>query len=117
MDAVNSDSPSLRGEPTPEPNDDAGPFSIGSDVWPGLAKLAEECGEVIQIIGKLIATGGKFHHWSELNLYEELEKELADVQAACVFVVQENPILDSGQIGLRIVHKLAVFREWHGDPS
>ena len=33
----------------------AGPYSIGSDVWPGLSKLAEESGEVVQVIGKIVA--------------------------------------------------------------
>jgi hypothetical protein len=40
----------------------AGPYSIGSTVWPGLSKLVEEMGEVGQVVGKLIATGGDPAH-------------------------------------------------------
>lgn len=29
-------------------------FSIGSKRWPGISKLIEECGEVLQIAGKLM---------------------------------------------------------------
>ena len=29
--------------------------AIGSDVWLGIAKLGEECGESVQVIGKIFA--------------------------------------------------------------
>lgn len=35
-----------------------GSFSLGSRTWPGLSKLVEECGEVLQIAGKIMGTGG-----------------------------------------------------------
>jgi hypothetical protein len=34
------------------------PFAIGSDAWPGTSKLLEEQGELVQVLGKLMATGG-----------------------------------------------------------
>lgn len=33
---------------------ESGDFSIGGTLWPGLSKLIEECGEVLQVGGKLI---------------------------------------------------------------
>lgn len=36
-----------------------GSFSLGSRTWPGLSKLVEECGEVLQIAGKIMGTGGR----------------------------------------------------------
>ena len=95
-------------------NDDAGPFSIGQNVWPGLAKLAEECGEVVQIIAKLIATGGRTDHWSGLDLRVELENEMADVRAALAFVAAHNPDLDVDRINGRVARKTALFVQWHG---
>jgi hypothetical protein len=62
-------------------NDTAEPFGIGADTWPGLAKLAEEASEVIQIIAKLIATGGRTDHWSGMDLGKALEDELGDLEA------------------------------------
>ncbi len=39
----------------------AGPYSVGSDNWPGLAKAMEECGEFVQAAAKIIAMGGAEH--------------------------------------------------------
>lgn len=99
---------------TERANDNEGPFSIGQDVWPGLAKLAEECGEVIQIIAKLIATGGRTDHWSGLDLRVELENEMADVRAALSFVAAHNPDLDVDRINGRVIRKTELFLSWHG---
>lgn len=92
---------------------DESAFGFGSEVWPGLAKLAEECGEVIQIIGKLIATGGRTGHWSGLDLKIELEDEMADVRAALCFVWENNDV-DVPRMVDRISRKLQLFEEWHG---
>lgn len=40
-------------------------FAIGSPVWPGLSKLAEEAGETLQVVGKLMGTGGESAHWDD----------------------------------------------------
>ena len=98
-------------------NDTAGPFSIGQDaVWPGLAKLAEEAGEVVQVIGKLIATAGRTDHWSGHDLGRDLEDEIADVQAACLFVLAKcAPLVDRERVVRRTVGKLCLFSKWHGD--
>lgn len=65
----------------------AGPFSIGSALWPGISKLVEEAGEVTQVCGKLIGSGGDINHWDGTNLKERLEDEIGDLIAACMFVI------------------------------
>lgn len=89
----------------------AGPYSIGSDLWPGLAKLTEECGEVIQVAGKLIASNGESAHWDGTDLRQRLEDELADVQAAIYFAVDLNG-LDRDRMLQRTADKLALFKHW-----
>lgn len=99
---------------TERANDNLGPFSLGADKWPGLSKLIEECGEVLQIAGKLIATGGRSDHWSGLDLVAELEKEIGDLEAAAMFFVEMNPQLDAVAIANRVNAKVDLFKEWHG---
>ena len=96
--------------------DAPGPYSIGSDHWPGLSKLVEECGEVIQVAGKLLGSGGKTKHWNSDDLSEDLWEEMADVVAAVRFVVRHN--LTEAQCGAftdRAQHKLRLFEQWHRD--
>lgn len=90
----------------------SGPYSIGSDHWPGISKLAEESGEVQQVIGKLIGTGGANEHWDGSNLHERLQEEMADVMAACQFVIEANG-LDAARIAERVRTKLETFWAWH----
>lgn len=92
-----------------------GPYAIGSDVWPGLAKLAEECGELVQVIGKLIATGGNWDHWDGTDLRVRLEEEMGDVRAAMIFVCSENDIVSKRRIHERADRKVEQFWEWHGE--
>jgi len=86
-------------------------FSIGSTRWPGLAKLIEECGELQQVAGKLIATGGESHYWDDTDLHERLHEELADTLAAVRFFVKMNG-LDSNRIDARVGEKLQKFEAW-----
>jgi NTP pyrophosphatase (non-canonical NTP hydrolase) len=88
-------------QPAERANDNEGPFSLGqTDCWPGLSKLIEECGEVIQVAG---------------NLAREMEDELGDLLAAVEFFNSHNRTvrLDQHRIVKRMVEKLALFREWH----
>ena len=98
----------------------AGPFSIGGILWPGLSKLMEEAGEVCQVIGKLVGTGGETQHWDGTNLRDRLEEEIADVLAACQYVIEHNG-LDRGSISARVQKKRTLFEKWHveqgGDPT
>lgn len=91
-----------------------GDFSIGSDTWPGIAKLIEEAGEVIQVCGKLIAINGaeNYDHWDGTNLADRLIEELGDLKAAVSFVIGVNK-LDDDRIMARTREKLRLFLDWH----
>ncbi len=91
-----------------------GPYSIGSDRWPGLSKLVEEMGEVQQVLGKLIATGGESAHWDGTDLRQRLREELADLKAACVFFAQVNQ-LDAVTDIEREHRKIRQFHAWHAE--
>ncbi len=88
------------------------PFSIGASVWPGLSKLIEEAGEVQQVCGKLVQTGGASAHWDGSDLRKRLEEEIADLLAACRFVMESND-LNVADIVFRSLDKLAMFKRWH----
>lgn len=94
------------------PRPTAGPFSLGSNVWPGAGKLAEETGELLQVIGKLIASAGETQHWDGTDLAERLSDELADVTASIRFLTEQNN-LDAQRITERAERKLAQYRQWH----
>jgi NTP pyrophosphatase (non-canonical NTP hydrolase) len=99
--------------PVQLPDHVAGPFSIGSDSWPGLAKLAEECGELVQVIGKLIASNGQSTHWDgKGDLMARLIEEMGDVRAAMIFLCESNGI-DKADVHARADTKLERFRRWH----
>ncbi len=94
-------------------------FEIGAKEgeWPGLSKLVEECGEVMQVVGKIIATRGSSKHWDgKLPLDERLLEELADLQAAIDFVLIKN--FSAQQVinfATRMREKLDRFKRWHVD--
>lgn len=90
----------------------SGSFSIGSHVWPGLSKLVEELGELSQVSGKLIGTGGIVEHWDGSNLRVRFEEEMADVIAAVLFFATQNGF-DLNRIKARAAKKLAQYRVWH----
>lgn len=95
--------------------DGRGAFAFGDDVWPGMAKLVEECGEVIQVAGKLMMTHGSPAHWTG-NLRELLLDEVADVEAAIVFLSRHN-MTDTERRDMcrRVTAKVAKFEQWHED--
>jgi NTP pyrophosphatase (non-canonical NTP hydrolase) len=90
----------------------AGPYAIGSSHWPGLSKLTEEAGEVLQVVGKLVATNGETAHWDGSDLKTRLESELGDLLGAIRFVIQENG-LDERAVMRRRDEKMALFSRWH----
>lgn len=88
------------------------PFTFGSDVFPGVAKLVEECGEVLQIAGKLITVNGENNYWEGRDIHQEFSEELADLLAAVTFTIDRSG-LDQGEIYERATMKLARFKRWH----
>jgi len=88
-------------------------FAIGASCWPGISKLLEEAGEVVQICGKLMATYGEREHWGEGDLVPRLQEELGDLAAALVFVSKHCPDLDRKAIEERHLEKLEIFERWH----
>lgn len=93
---------------------DAPIFSQASDTWPGLAKLSEECGEVVQVIGKFVQSGatGFYQDGSATaDLPAMLSDEMADLYAALDFVYRRCPV-DREAISARRTRKLRLFEEW-----
>lgn len=98
-------------------------FAFGDRRWPGLAKLAEEAGEVVQVIGKLMMTRGEVDHWdchveSKPLLNERLADEMADCTAAILFVLDH--FTTDGlkeRYNARVVIKLALFNRWHREQA
>ncbi|WP_018681903.1 hypothetical protein [Actinokineospora enzanensis] len=90
----------------------AGPYSIGSDVWPGASRLIEECGELMQVLGKLIGSGGATAHWDGTDLRARLTDELADVRAALDYFIFANSMPDAA-IADRADKKRAQYERWH----
>lgn len=89
------------------------PFVIGTHTWPGVAKLIEECGELTQILGKLLAYPDA-QHPDGTNLIDRLHDEIADISAAIEFLISANGnTLDEGRILRRARTKLDQFKDWH----
>lgn len=86
-------------------------FDIGSKKWAGISKLIEECGEVLQVCGKIIAMRSERIHFSGVDLKKQLEDELGDVLAAIEFVTRHS-VLDANRIEARVASKLALFEKW-----
>lgn len=86
-------------------------FELNSDRWPGLAKLTEESGEVLQVIGKLMANGGEVQHWDGTNLRDRLQAELGQLLAAITFVC-EHCDLDKAVVEKNFETKVALYEKW-----
>lgn len=87
-------------------------YNFGSTNWPGLAKLIEECGEVIQVAGKIMATNGESAHWDGTDLRTRIQEEIGDLVAAIAFVGEHND-LDLESVEERIEKKSELFEKWH----
>lgn len=78
----------------------------------GRTKLTEECGELVTVLAKIDAFGSLGEHWDGKGLLSErLSDEIADVMAACLFVI-EKECLPVGAINVRRDHKQLLFRFW-----
>lgn len=79
----------------------------------GLAKLAEEIGELGQVVGKRLQypEGPHPDEYREKPLDERMEDEIGDVIAACWFVVRKRE-LDKPKVVRRMMEKQALFAQW-----
>lgn len=67
------------------------PYSIGSPLMPGLAKLVEEMAELSEVLAKFMGNGGDPEYFGRFNLDDRLEEEIADVEAALRFFKARQP--------------------------
>ncbi|MFI5910318.1 hypothetical protein [Dactylosporangium sp. NPDC051541] len=91
----------------------AGPYEIGSASWPGLAKLAEEAGELIQILAKVVGASGRSQYYDGTDLRARLIEECGDVMAALTFFTSVNGLTEA--VAERASSKLALFARWHAE--
>lgn len=93
-----------------------GPYAFHTHVWPGTSKLIEECGELVQVLAKLIMVGGGQDHFDGSNLYNRIEEELGDLEAAIIFFKNQNyGHISNGAVRNRRFQKLAIFNMWHAE--
>lgn len=93
-------------------------FAFGDKEWPGLAKLNEESGELVQVIGKLMMTHGQAKHWDGSDLRKRLIEEIADLNASLVFVILHTlSPEETAAIGKRVLTKLRLFERWHEEQA
>jgi len=89
-------------------------FAFGDAEWPGVAKLNEEAGELVQVIGKLMMTHGKAAHWDGTDLRVRFVLELGDLAAAIQFTVARVLTVDEVRLlRARIQEKFEQFEKWH----
>jgi NTP pyrophosphatase (non-canonical NTP hydrolase) len=96
---------------------DEGAYGIGSNHWPGLAKLVEEMGELQAELMKLVAMGGDAFtpHWDgKGQLYDRIIEESGDVRAALIFFCEMNAIPKT-LVHARADKKLERFRHWQAE--
>lgn len=77
--------------------------------WRGIGKLVEECGEVLQLLGKAMAFPATLHPDGAGDLRDRIPKEIADLKAAIEYFEQEN---DLSNLGNRQHEKITKFRKW-----
>lgn len=88
-------------------------FAFGDDEWPGLAKLAEESGELLSVVGRLMATHGRRVHFDGSDLGTSFLRELADLRAASDFVFDHLSPDERSTVTRLAEGKLRLFQRWH----
>lgn len=97
-------------------------YGVSCKKRPGLAKITEEAGELLEVLGKIQASEGEFTYpWPEedgthRNLKQEAEDECADVIAAVTFFAERNGLNQNAMIE-RAERKIALYYEWRLDGS
>ena len=70
-----------------------GPYSIGSDTWPGLSRLAADAAQVVRVACTIMGNGGDRGQEAETgDLRESLQEELGDLRAAIDYVIGKNAL-------------------------
>lgn len=82
----------------------------------GLNKLNEEAGEVVTVIGKLMAYPDGDHPDGKGNLYERLKEEMADVFAAASWVAANNLSQEEhDKFFKRVQEKHELYNKWYSE--
>lgn len=84
----------------------------------GLVKLAEECGELVQVVSKMIAYPDLQmailgSHPDGSNLRNRLIAEIADVRAALEFVESRLKLPQDSE---RVEIKITMYHQWDSEP-
>ena len=89
-----------------------------TQVWRGIHKVTEECGELLQILGKLGPYPDGVHPDGKGDLRTRLQLEIGDLLAALSYFC-EAADLDQAAIQAQHDTKLAKFFRWQltGIPS
>jgi NTP pyrophosphatase (non-canonical NTP hydrolase) len=83
----------------------------------GLAKLAEELGELQAVVGKKMAYfDTDVHPDGAGSLAERMQDEMGDVMAAMRFVANEFDLDDKAVLNRASV-KLELYEQWRDDPN
>lgn len=91
-------------------------FAIGDQDLPGLSKLTEEAGELLQVVGELMAVHGMTKGWDGTDLRARLVAELADISAAIHFVINKAlTAKEARTLMARFRDKYAKFEQWHAE--
>lgn len=90
------------------------PYAMGSEQFPGMAKVVEEMGELQQVVGQILMTGS-LDHWHG-DRTESLIEEIGDVIASLSYFVEKN-MADGAKARLndRIALKLATYNVWDAE--
>ena len=74
-------------------SDPPGPYSIGSDTWPGLSRLAADAAQVVRVACTIMGNCGDTEPEAETDgLRESLQEELGDLRAAIDYVIGKNAL-------------------------
>ncbi|HTU06252.1 MAG TPA: hypothetical protein VMG13_11935 [Trebonia sp.] len=74
-------------------SDPPGPYSIGSDTWPGLSRLAADAAQVVRVACTIMGNRGDTQPEAEADgLRESLQEELGDLRAAIDYVIGKNAL-------------------------
>ncbi len=89
-------------------------FQMASSVWPGVAKLGEECTELAQLVFKIVGTAGTMEFMDGTRVDPaRLIEEMGDVEAALEFVKRHAlTSVERYAVERRKASKLVTFETW-----